>query len=620
MMCFGRDLSAAPRSWLRRRVVPARRMAAILLVVLSPVSAFGAAEGNSDPRDVDVLSNLRVGHWVEVRGELTRPDLFLADRVAIIKPKPESRLWGIAAPGELADSMMVLGRKVQIDDRTQWLDREKETRDHTAGSARDHRVRVSGHLGVRGRFLAETIEIRDPGTSRILGRVDAISTRNGATQLKILGFDVQVPSTVKQRASAALEDFDRTSPTPLRSPSSKTVDADDLLGDGYSLSRSATLRLRQDISINSQRNFEIDRRNDRDVDENDDRDDGAHNLRFQLIWAPNARTTALVDARHRWRRRELDQGVGETSSSTRLGEAWLLFRDIGFGIDLQVGRQDFDESREWLFDQNLDGIRLFRQTQNLHFELGLTTTLSDGSRRNQSAVNTTLYVSNRHGARHLASYLINRNFGGGRDTTQTHYGVRAFGPLNQRLSGWAELSGLAGTRNGTSVSAWGGDLGLRVKTLGQRRTTLSFSYALGSGDRAGGKNTEFVQTGLQDNDGRLSGLSSVRYYGELFDPELSNISIASLGIGTRIFKKTSVELQGHLYRQGVASTRLRNTNLDRNPLGESRDLGWEIDAVLALRQFARWDIEFVAAHFSPGSAFPQGDDAQLARLQVRFRY
>ena len=613
------DLKESASRFLSRWCTPLAAMTAILASALS-LPTLGSTEGTADPRDVNVLGALQVGHWVEVRGELTSANTFVADRIAATQPRAESRLWGIASFDERAQAMVVLGREVQIHDRTQWPTADDTSASHAVQRARGHRVRLSGHLGTRGRFLANKVEVREPGTSRILGRVDAINNRDGAARLKILGFDIEVPSTVKQRASAPLEGLVRTSPIPLHSPSNTVVDAEDLLGDGYALGSSAALRLQQSISINSQRNYEIDRRNDRDIDENDDRDDGAHNLRLQLVWTPNARTTALIDARHRWRRRELDQGVSQTSDSSRLGEAWLLFRDVGFGIDLQLGRQDFDDSREWLYDQNLDGIRLFRQTRKLHFELGVSTTLSDGSRRDQSAVNTTLYVSNRDGARHVAGYLINRNFGQGRDTTHTHYGIRTIGPLTQRFDGWAEISGLTGTRGGSSVSAWGGDLGLRIKTLGSSRTAVSLSYALGSGDRAGGSDTEFVQTGLQDNNGRLNGLSSVRYYGELLDPELSNISITTLGIGTRIFRRASVELKGHLYRQDIASNRVRNTNLDRNPLGESRDLGWEIDAVLALRQFARWDIEFVAAHFSPGRAFPRGDDAQLARLQIRFRY
>jgi hypothetical protein len=79
-------------------------------------------------------------------------------------------------------------------------------------------------------------------------------------------------------------------------------------------------------------------------------------------------------------------------------------------------------------------------------------------------------------------------------------------------------------------------------------------------------------------------------------------------------------LLGHTYTQVVPSTRLTNTNLERRPDGQSSSLGWEVDLVVGVRQFAKWDIELTAAYFHLGPAFESDGNATLGRLQIRYRY
>ena len=400
-------------------------------------------------------------------------------------------------------------------------------------------------------------------------------------------------------------------------------DPEDQLGDGFRFSPSTHLALHQDVIYSSSENVELDERSDLDEE---DRRDTAHNLRARMTWTPSSRVMAVVDARHRLRRREdLGSSTSTTAGTTRLAEAFVLFRNIGLGLDLQAGRQDFDDPREWLYDQNLDALRLMRQTQHLHLELSLSTTLDDGSRRDEDATNVIAYVSNRSARRHFAGYLIDRSFSE-RAERQRHWGLRALGSLRPGLDGWAELSFLEGERSGRPVDAWGGDLGLKWRAPGRRRFTLTAGLAYGSGGEEGLTDNRFRQTGLQDNNARLGGVTAIRYYGELLDPELSNLWVSTFGMGARIMRSTSIELVGHTYRQDQAATRLTRTRLDRRPNGLDPDLGWELDLIVGVRRLKHWDLELIAARFEPGDAFfdaTRGDNGEGATrfvVQLRYRY
>lgn len=103
----------------------------------------------------------------------------------------------------------------------------------------------------------------------------------------------------------------------------------------------------------------------------------------------------------------------------------------------------------------------------------------------------------------------------------------------------------------------------------------------------------FRQTGLQEKKGRFGRVMRFHYYGELFRPELSNLAIGSLGLSMRFLKNSSVDLVLHSYRERHASRRLADSRLERNPTGNSRDLGRELDLVLAFRESEQ--LEFITA-------------------------
>src|SRR5205085_12446452 len=119
--------------------------------------------------------------------------------------------------------------------------------------------------------------------------------------------------------------------------------------------------------------------------------------------------------------------------------------------------------------------------------------------------------------------------------------------------------------------------------------------AFGSGDHGSTTGTDegFRQTGLQNNNDKVGGPTSIRYYGEVVDPELSNLGILTAGIGYELAHKTAIELLWHRFRQDEAATFLRDTNLDRSPSGLSKDIGEELDLVLGTKAYSGLQLELV---------------------------
>src|SRR6185295_5110501 len=92
----------------------------------------------------------------------------------------------------------------------------------------------------------------------------------------------------------------------------------------------------------------------------------------------------------------------------------LQWRDVGGsrGFDLTAGRQDFDDPREWLYDQNLDALRATWIRPEWRLDVSASTTLSDGDNRDESSWNAVAYLSNNDEDRYLAVYGLLREVDG----------------------------------------------------------------------------------------------------------------------------------------------------------------------------------------------------------------
>ena len=101
--------------------------------------------------------------------------------------------------------------------------------------------------------------------------------------------------------------------------------------------------------------------------------DAPPELQIALSFDPSPRLQAFVNL-------DLSQEVALTAAQGEEGrlnlglkEAFLLFKDLAPGrLALQVGRQRFKDEREWLYDEDLDAVRVFWQPSGRELQLSIS--------------------------------------------------------------------------------------------------------------------------------------------------------------------------------------------------------------------------------------------------------
>lgn len=579
------------------------RRATMLLMALigTCLSAVAAEAIHSEPEVI------QVGHWLEVRGRWSGSALFQAERVELMEPQRREVLIGTVRGRPHGDELLLLGQPVRLSEKTDF---EGIDRKDLAGA----RVKVEGHYRRSDEFSAREISPRGAGRDRIAGRVDSVRRTAGGLELRLMRFTVLVPRELRVEHEVPWQEL-ALAPEPTERLAEPEVSEDDLFGDGFPLARNLRLSAQLEVRTTAEENFDL------DDEDREDRMDDEGSARLRLEWHPNPLISIRLEGRSRVRYRNDEEDGTSTEDGSRVGESFVHFHDpFSKGIDFAVGRIDFDDRREWIYDQNLDGVRMLGRVGRLRLDLAVSTSLSSADRRDLEATNYFAYVSNRSADRHLAGYVVHREFDLTIRERTTHLGARAIGEWLPSQESWIDLAYMAGELAGGETTGWGLDLGTTWEPEFARPFSFTVGYAFGSGDADSDRlGRTYRQTGLQDNNGKFAGVTSFRYYGELIDPELANLHVATLGWGVRFARRASLDLVGHYYRQDEARPRLVDAELDDRPDGVHSELGWEIDAVLGWRGRPDLDLEIVGAYFVPGTAFPDVDEALLAKVQVRYR-
>lgn len=352
------------------------------------------------------------------------------------------------------------------------------------------------------------------------------------------------------------------------------------------------------------------------------------------------------------------------------GEHWLYIGKLfGSDLSLQIGRQDFFDKREWWWSENLDAIRI-------HYGLGTSyaqfnvareiTALSPRDDRIDPSEDDVLRLFGRvawewresdEEAHWLEAFFLRQHDRSGKsaigafvpadqqdesDADLMWFGLRALGSITYerfgRLDYWLDIAGVVGdevlfgfdddnrveVRRKQDVAGWALDVGVTWQTNLPGHTALTLGYAVGSGDRQSESGTDraFRQTGLQGNSDFFGGNFRFQYYGELLQPELSNLHVFTVAVGFRLFENilsdSSVDFIYHLYRQAESAPMLRNAAIGADPEGESRTIGQEWDLVLSIQDFDPFEFNLIGAIFRAGSAYGELSGNLAYRLNVEF--
>lgn len=314
----------------------------------------------------------------------------------------------------------------------------------------------------------------------------------------------------------------------------------------------------------------------------------------------------------------------------RMSEANLFFKELFDRTSLKIGRQRFDDDREWLYDEKLDAVRVFHEVGGIKFDGSLswqgTFDMDFLGNRSDKRVNNYFLSAEFFPAKKIrvSPYVVYRHDQSRQWSRPLFLGVHSSGKISKRMNYWAEFAWVHGKEKisgeTSDFSGIGFDIGGTYEFDSPLKPSIVAGFAFGSGNT--NKDKGFRQTGLQDNSAKLTGVTSVDYYGELFDPELSNMMIFTLGAGIRPQKKLSLEVIYHYYLQHHATDEIRDTNVDDDTTGLSRDLGSELDFVLGWRYSKQLSLKACLGVFMPGDAFPSesNETATFAKIKLRYKF
>ena len=562
------------------------------------------------------VEDLQVGHWVTAKGTTGPGGQLQANSVEVTSPQDEQEIIGTVqeirkAEGEYA-VLVVDGQPAFVGPKARLRGVDVSRLPKLEGE----RVSVEGYWRSPAKFSVRELEVRSKGRDRLEGRIDSITRGPGGVELSVMGRTVVVLAEAILETEEDLDEVELAEAVEYDEElflGRELDDDDDIPGRRIGPDLWAGVRLEWQRS--DERDFDLD--SGREADRSDD----DFSVRGEIRWVPSPSVFGLVEYRHGWRNRFEEDDGSSSQDRGRLNEAHIYLRDVLFkGVDLQVGRQDFDEEREWLYDENLDAVRAFIRRYSGRLELFAASVVYGGDPDEEDSDTFGAILSTETSSDwSVGAYAIRRDSDLGGARRATHLGLRGLGEFVDDHESWAELSFLTGSHEGNELTGWAYDVGDVWTPSWAERWYFVAGLAFGSGDRGtfDGKDSTFRQTGLHDNNGKFGGVTSFRYYGELLRPELANMRISTLGVGRRFGKRESIDLVFHKYDQDFAQPFLVDVDIRSDPNGLDRDLGWEVDLVFGSRSLDRANFELILGRFDPGRAFPGADYAWVVKAQVR---
>ena len=319
----------------------------------------------------------------------------------------------------------------------------------------------------------------------------------------------------------------------------------------------------------------------------------------------------------------------EADQHFRIEQLYLQEPLVTGKLGYTFGRQRFKDTRSWWYDENLDALQISWKKQEFFFNGSVAREryFADDflDEDTEKEIDYLIFTAGRYlGKRDQTTYLLltKRDRRPGKHDEPIYVGYQRIGQIGSDVRYWVNAAYLDGEYKQRDLRSMGFDGGItwRATTLLNPFVTLGFAYASGDDDLSDGEDGNFRQTDLQDNEGKSFGITSYNYYGEIMDLDLSNMRIATLGLGFRPASQTSIELSYHHYTQIEPDNDLSDTDLERDPNGDSPELGEELDIIFAHRADKDFDISFIFGHFRPGEAYDRGDPSNLLRVKFSVEF
>ncbi len=322
------------------------------------------------------------------------------------------------------------------------------------------------------------------------------------------------------------------------------------------------------------------------------------------------------------------RGAQPGVTSLSVEQAFVTFKRLG-PASLTFGRRNFEDDRHWLYDTALDVAyaRVRQGAFQAEFSVGRKDWVSLDliTPVKETRINNYIAYFDYRGPLDIryAAYVIYRDDRTGAEGKPVHLGLRSYGMPTDEFNFWSDVAILRGTDEmNRQFRGHAFDVGATYrfpKLPWHPSISLAFAYGSGESDASGSKNREFRQTGLESNEWRLSGIAKFKYYGEVLDPELSNLRIFTAGVGFRPAPHVYVDLVYHKYWLNSFTDQLRNSAvtalMNQTEMPPSKDVGQALDIIVGLRNLfgiRRLGLDLRAGLFFPGRAFVKNVGTETA--------
>ncbi len=394
-----------------------------------------------------------------------------------------------------------------------------------------------------------------------------------------------------------------------------------------------TIRLAPYLTFGGQIEIEFDLERNFDLDGEDDEDEYLVEPALGLAFSfdPTEKFQAFLAFTVFWEFLFENSDKTDDMIGLEIEQAYFLFRDIfDSRFSFQVGRQRFEDEREWLFDEELDAVRIFYNFPNLTTGLSVSRfnlidrdllNSDEEDQINNYLLRSVYEVDNDEREIIASAYLYFRDDRSEDNESPFFLGISANGDLFENMAYWAEFAFVLGKEESEDIRAFGFDLGLSYEIDLPLEPTFSFGFAFGSGDDDpdDGDSNDFRQSGFHNNESSFNGAVDFSYYGEVFDPELSNLLIFTAGVGFNITDNSSFDFIYHYYQQHKSTDSFRDVGIDADPDGVSKSIGNEIDLVLGYEEIWNTELALRLGYFIPGGAF-SSDSANAFSALIEFQY
>ena len=307
------------------------------------------------------------------------------------------------------------------------------------------------------------------------------------------------------------------------------------------------------------------------------------------------------------------------------------------GLSVALGRMKLrDQPRFFLFDTTLDGVRATYESGRVSL---------DGSFSREKIVDIDLLRDEANPQVNYAAafldiavaesavvgpYFFLRDGEAEQEGELYFMGLRSSGEIADGWRHWIDLSHVTGDDGQTDVSGYAVDTALTRVFDAPFQPSVTLGYAFGSGDDDpnDGVDRAYRQTGLHKNEARFNGVPRFQYLGEVFNPELANLHVFTVGAGARD-EDVSLDLVFHHYRLDEYADELGNARIegDLRPAsdGKGKGLGNEIDLVVGFENLAgvsEFAADFSVGYFWNGDAFAadNDDDAFFVSLDAEVAF